>query len=315
MTYINSNLLGSHGYCEMDTYLKAYINVKGNINENLLEGILFHEYFTGMFTSGQLNQIGNKSQPLQKAILSSYQKAIYNNWELMVTLNQEPENLFNDFKINFMENESTFITQEMIKYKQKYGTFEFICEKMIYSKQMGIQGKIDRLVRNQKSTHFALYETKTGTSTRSSQVYAYYQCLAYATMLREFYPDTLDAMYIEYPRNPLTERLQLQIYNLVDLHKILEMRNEIWSILIGIQPITGPFKGCGQCFSKDACAFYCYRMFGTANCENDIDKCKYYLYFEANAQRRALFLRMNAYFSWFSELLDRKFSANLHCDE
>ncbi len=80
---------------------------------------------------------------------------------------------------------------------------------------------------------------------------------------------------------------------------------------MGQRPEKGPFNQCGKCGSRDACAFYCYRTFGTKYCAHEVDPCQYKKYFEADAEHRKIFARLNTYFSYFQRMLDQEYQTNL----
>jgi DNA polymerase III delta prime subunit len=311
LMYINSNLLGSHAYCEMETYLRAYINTASEKNQNLIFGTIFHDFLALLYSSPEIYNIKRPTPQLHNFLMGLFQKALYSNWELITLSESSMEDLLEEFRMNYLANERDFLLQELAKYREIFGEFEFICEKMIYSRYLGIQGKIDRLVRNKNFTRFNIYETKTGTSSHSSTMFAYYQGLAYATMLKEYYPEQIDAIIIEYPRNTLNDRLKIQSFDEIELRKLLQMRNEIWAITIGIHKEMGPFHGCGKCFSRSACSFYCYRAYRTKYCAQHLEKCTFFQEFEQDIAHRNLFNRIDAYFSWFFYLLDQEFLANL----
>ena len=184
-------------------------------------------------------------------------------------------------------------------------------KRCLYSRHLGLQGKVDQLVRGKLNNQFSIYETKTGQSSQASSIFAFYQCMAYATMLKEYYPEQIDRLIIEYPRLDLRNRLVLKSYNTAELFQALKMRNEIWSHLMGQRPEKGPFNQCGKCGSRDACAFYCYRTFGTKYCAHEVDPCQYKKYFEADAEHRKIFARLNTYFSYFQRMLDQEYQTNL----
>ena len=52
-TYINSNWIGSHEYCEMQTYLSVYINAASTPNKQLFWGNLIHDYLASFFFSSR----------------------------------------------------------------------------------------------------------------------------------------------------------------------------------------------------------------------------------------------------------------------
>ena len=313
-TYINSNLLGTHEYCPMQTYLKAYVSSSGEPNNNLLWGNIIHDYLSNIFESSAVKSGTLNPKALKDQINSAVIKACYQNWQLFVVLGKDVDEVIFEFSEQFLQKEILFVQQEMEKYTEEFGKFEFVCEKMIYSRNLGLQGRIDRLIQDRPFTRFSLYETKTGTSSHSSINNAYYQCLAYATILHEYYPSNAEKLFIEYPRNTLQERLIEREYNEENVAKLFKNRNEIWSILIGTQPKEGPYQHCTRCFSKVSCSFYCYRREfanGQELCKAHREKCDIYNYFEENAEKRALFRRINAYLTWFYSHLDHEFTANL----
>ena len=186
---------------------------------------------------------------------------------------------------------------------------------MIYSKNLGIQGRIDRLIQTIPSSQFIIIETKTGTSPSSSQITAFYQSMAYATILQEYFPSKVDKLLIEYPRLSINERISEYDYDEKELLKVLKIRNEIWNILIGNQPQVGDLHTCTRCSSKDACNFYKYRL-QMSKTENKTEskthrKNPFQEIFEENAQQQALFKRINAYLSWFLYHLDKEFNYNI----
>ncbi len=194
----------------MESFLKAYINTAGEPNTNLLWGNLIHDYLSKIFSHPMILELGNNPSQLKMEIMTAFHKAVYDNWELMASLQIDPTFFFNEFKTNFLTNESDFVQQELIYYKNAYNDFEFICEKMLYSRHLGLQGKVDRLVRGKLNNQFSIYETKTGQSSQASSIFAFYQCMAYATMLKEYYPEQIDRLIIEYPRLDLRESVSTQ---------------------------------------------------------------------------------------------------------
>ena len=52
-------------------------------------------------------------------------------------------------------------------------------------------------------------------------------------MLKEYYPEQIDRLIIEYPRLDLRKSVRYKSYNTAELFQALKMRNEIWSHLMG----------------------------------------------------------------------------------
>ena len=309
-TYINSSWIGSYNYCEMQSFLNVYINAYSRINENLLWGNLFHDYLSIIFNNSNLESIVKQRNILEKNVLSSFIKACYMNWGYFVALRIDLDVVLREFKNNFLQNEIDFIQRELENYSREYGKYEIICEKMIYSKNLGIQGRIDRIIQTIPSSRFVIIETKTGTSPRSSQISAFYQSMAYATILQEYFPSKVDKLLIEYPRLSINERMLEYNYDEKELLKVLKIRNEIWNILMGNQPQVGELHTCARCSSKDACNFYKYRLQMSDSGGKTYHNNPFQEIFEKNAQQQALFKRINAYMSWFLYHLDKEFNYN-----
>jgi len=310
-TYINSSWIGSYNYCEMQSFLSVYINAYSSLNENLLWGNLFHDYLSIIFSNPNLEIIVKQRVTLEQNVLTSFNKACYMNWGYFIALKIDLDLVLKEFKNNFLQNELDFIQRELENYSKEYGKYEIICEKMIYSKYLGIQGRIDRLIQTIPSSRFVIIETKTGTSPSSSQITAFYQSMAYATILQEYFPSKVDKLLIEYPRLSINERMLEYNYDEKELLKVLKIRNEIWNILIGNQPQVGDLHTCARCSSKEACNFHKYRL----QTSNPVGKTHqtnpFQEIFEKNAQQQALFKRINAYMSWFLYNLDKEFNYNI----
>ncbi|UYP48770.1 ATP-dependent RecD-like DNA helicase [Candidatus Lokiarchaeum ossiferum] len=309
-TYINSNWIGTHEYCSLQTYLKIHVNISSAPNENLLWGNLFHDYLSNIFSQKNLAKLVKHPTPLKSAVKSAFIKAIFQNWRLFVALRKDYGAAIDEFESNFFDDEVQFIIEELNKYKQEYGNFEFVCEKMVFSKHFGLQGRIDRIVQNIPFTHFKIIETKTGKSPRSSQVIAYYQSMAYATMLQEYFPSKLDTILIEYPRLGLEDRFIKYDYDERELLKVLKIRNEIWNIYMGAFPPRNNLLPCSKCGSKEICTFYEFKFAKETNQEINTDN-RFRTIFEKNTKTRTLFKRVNAYHSWFFWLLNQEFFLNL----
>ncbi len=310
-TFINSSWIGSYNYCEMQSFLNVYINAYSRINVNLLWGNLFHDYLSIIFSNSNLEIIVKQREILEQNVLASFNKACYINWGYFVALKIDLSFVIGEFKSNYLENELDFIQRELENYSKEYGKYEIICEKMIYSKYLGIQGRIDRLIQTIPHSHFVIIETKTGTSPSSSQITAFYQSMAYATILQEYFPSKVDKLLIEYPRLSINERILEYKYDERELLKVLKIRNEIWNILLGNQPQVGDLHTCARCSSKEACNFHKYRL----QMSNPLVKSHkinpFQGIFEKNAQQQALFKRINAYMSWFLYHLDKEFNHNI----
>ena len=310
-TFINSSWIGSYNYCEMQSFLNVYINAYSRINVNLLWGNLFHDYLSIIFSNSNLEIIVKQREILEQNVLASFNKACYINWGYFVALKIDLSFVIGEFKSNYLENELDFIQRELENYSKEYGKYEIICEKMIYSKYLGIQGRIDRLIQTIPSSQFVIIETKTGTSPRSSQISAFYQSMAYATILQEYFPSKVDKLLIEYPRLSINERMLEYNYDEKELLKVLKIRNEIWNILIGNQPQVGDLHTCARCSSKDACNFHKYRLQTSNPVGKTHQNNPFQEIFEKNAQQQALFKRINAYLSWFLYHLDKEFNYNI----
>ncbi len=310
-TFINSSWIGSYNFCEMQSFLSVYINAYSRININLLWGNLFHDYLSIIFSNPSLAIIVKQRDILEKNILSSFNKACYMNWGYFVALRIDLDQILNEFSNNYLQNEIDFIQRELDKYSKEYGKYEIICEKMIYSKYLGIQGRIDRLIQTIPSSQFIIIETKTGKSPSSSQITAFYQSMAYATILQEYFPSKVDKLLIEYPRLSINERISEYDYDEKELLKVLKIRNEIWNILIGNQPQVGDLHTCTRCSSKEACNFHKYRLQMSNPDSITHKKNPFQEIFEENAQQQALFKRINAYLSWFLYHLDKEFKYNI----
>jgi superfamily I DNA and/or RNA helicase/CRISPR/Cas system-associated exonuclease Cas4 (RecB family) len=310
-TYINSSWIGSYNYCEMQSFLNVYINAYSRINVNLLWGNLIHDYLSIIFSNSNLKILVKNPEKLKLQVISSFEKACYINWAYFITLKMDLGNVLREFKNNFLQNEVDFIIRELENYSKEYGNYEIICEKMIYSKYLGIQGRIDRLIQTIPSSQFVIIETKTGTSPSSSQITAFYQSMAYATILQEYFPSKVDKLLIEYPRLSINERILEYKYDEKELLKVLKIRNEIWNILLGNQPQVGDLHTCARCSSKEACNFHKYRLQINNPLIKTHKKNPFQEIFEKNAQQQALFKLINAYMSWYLYHLDKEFNYNI----
>ncbi|MHA1746301.1 MAG: AAA domain-containing protein, partial [Promethearchaeota archaeon] len=309
-TYINSNWIGSHEYCEMQTYLSVYINAASTPNKHLFWGNLIHDYLASFFSLPGLETIVDTEGLLKSTIQDAFKQACYQNWTYFVVLGKDMEAIQQEFADNFLENEITFIKRDYRKNREIYGSFAYICEKFVQSRFLGMQGRIDRMVHNFPFSHYLLYETKTGTSLRSSQSAAFYQSLAYVSILRELTSAECDNIIIEHPRLPVEERLHSYSYETAEMLKVLRIRNDIWRMLIGIQPESPSGFPCLRCGAKKVCDFYVYRQKILENSTVILKKNTFDVFFEEDQVNRQLFHELNAYFTWFYYFLDQELFQN-----
>ncbi len=134
-TYINSNWIGSHEYCSMQTFLKISINTGNVPNENLLWGNLFHDYLSNIFSQKNLENLAKHRPSLKLAVKSAFIVAIFQNWRLLVALRNDYETLLDEFECNFLEDEVRFIIQEIEKYRNEYGKFAGLRRNEIMAKE------------------------------------------------------------------------------------------------------------------------------------------------------------------------------------
>lgn len=308
-TLINSSTVSGYEYCPASTYLNTQIHAEGNLNPNLLFGVIFHDYLSILFDDRNLLKLQPNDPLISEKILTAYQHAIFDNWRLLTAVDVDCKRIYRSFKYYYLDNEVNFVNSELKKLNADDADWSFQAEKMIRSKNFGLQGRIDRVLWNQTGNSFTIYETKTGKSSASSHEVAKYQLISYSIILREYFQKEMEKLILEYPRNSLRERLKSVGYDDDTFYKLISIRNEIWAISIGNRPVNGPYMHCGRCFSKDICSFYCLRSFLTKNCLQ-CNKCKY----DSILQKREdfeEFRRVNVYFDWFSRFLDIEFLANM----
>ncbi len=308
-TLINSSTVSGYEYCPAGTYLNTQIHAEGNLNPNLLFGVIFHDYLSVLFDDRNLLKLQPNDPLISEKILTAYQHAIFDNWKLLTAVDVDYKRIYRSFKYYYLDNEVNFVNSELKKLNADDADWSFQAEKMIRSKNFGLQGRIDRVLWNQTGNSFTIYETKTGKSSASSHEVAKYQLISYSIILREYFQKEMEKLILEYPRNSLRERLKIVDYDDDTFYKLVSIRNEIWAISIGNRPVNGPYMHCGRCFSKDICSFYCLRSFLTKNCLQ-CNKCKY----DSILQKREdfeEFRRVNVYFDWFSRFLDIEFLTNM----
>ncbi|MHA1728077.1 MAG: AAA domain-containing protein [Promethearchaeota archaeon] len=306
---INSSSMSEYSFCPVGTYLTTHIRAEGNLNPNLLFGVLFHDYLGIVFDDNDLLKLSPLDPSISSKVLTSYQDAIYRNWELLTATGIDESKIFCAFIKHYSNNEISFINYELQKLTGKFDEWRFQTEKMMRSKNLGLQGRIDRLLWNHSNNSFTIYETKTGKSSASSEESAKYQLISYSVILQEYFLKKLEELILEYPRNELKNRLKIIDYDEDILYKLISMRNDIWAIGIGKRPELGPYLHCGNCWSKDICSFYCLRSFLTKYC-GSCSKCKY---FEIVSNKKSFeeFRRLNIYYDWFSKFLESEYLANL----
>ncbi len=309
-TYINSNSIGSYHYCEMQTYLQVYIHYFQSYNKYLLWGNLFHDYLASFYMQFSPS-LSSDLDTLEKLILHDFELACYQNWQLFVVLGKQISSIVKEFKQNFLANEIEFALQELEFYGKEYQNFKFECETMLYSRFFGIQGRIDRYIHDIPLQKYKIYETKTGQSPRSSQLTAYYQSMAYAIMLQETQNAELQGLVIEYPRLPVSQRLIPYEFEHAEFLKVLNIRNKIWSLLIGNQPPRLYSHPCSRCGSRDACNFYEYLAHFDEK-DYDFSHNYYAEHFTKDDAHKRIFSKVSAYYTWFSALLNREFLRNLN---
>ncbi|MBD3351440.1 MAG: AAA family ATPase [Candidatus Lokiarchaeota archaeon] len=306
---INSSILSSHSWCPMQTYLRNYIRVESDLNVNLLYGVLLHDYLSIVFSDASLLEMNPEDEKLGNIVKRAFKKAIYNNWRLLCAIGVDENMAFNAFMNTTYQEELQFVKYEIDRLTATEDEYAFQNEKMIRSKDFGLQGRIDRLIWNKSKKLFTIIETKTGKSSSSNTSTAKHQLISYSIILREYFTEELEELILEYPRNQLIERFQIIDYEEDIFYKIISMRNDIWTINVGKRPELGPFLHCSKCWSKDICSFYCLRSFLTEHCSS-CEQCKY-LTILKDEERFQRFQRFNAYYDWFFQFLEGEYLANL----
>lgn len=265
-TFMNSSSIGGYEYCETQSFLDHYFTPYENVNVYMFWGNLIHDYLAILFEKIQ-SPVRNQRN-LENEILSAFYEAMLSNWQYFVVLNKSVSSILKEFKSNFLTYELEFINQHLLEMESTNGEFEIFCEKFIRSPILGLQGRIDRLVLDKKTKVFSLIETKTGRSKRSSQAIAYYQGLAYTSILQDLYGWSIDKILIEFPRHPPEERMAIypfpemkdeketNFFEIPEFLKILSIRNQLWAFTKGISPKKHDDSPCGRCSGKNACDYY-----------------------------------------------------------
>lgn len=308
-TLINSSSLGIHGFCPTQTYLNNFVNTEDDLNANQLFGNLIHSYLGNIFNI--INPINKlySTQELSSLVKDAFLKAIYNNWQFLTAAMVSEKQIYDAFIKLIFNQELEFIKYEIEKLIETNDRYVFQSEKMIRSKNFGIQGRIDRLLWNQSKNTFTIYETKTGKSSAASSETAKFQLISYCIVLKEYYQNELEELILEYPRNELKERLKIIDYDEEIFLKLLAIRNEVWAISVGKRPENGPYMHCSRCWSKEICSFYCLRSFLTRFCIS-CENCKYHSIL-VNKKDFEDFRKYNVYFDWFSKILQEEYLQNL----
>ncbi|MBN2157128.1 MAG: AAA family ATPase [Candidatus Lokiarchaeota archaeon] len=306
---INSSLLASHSYCEMSTYLNSHIHVHSPFNPSQIFGIVYHDYLMYLFEDQELLKLPIEDPKISLKVRIAFQQAIFRNWKPLATFNID-ENLYLDYFLTYFgEREIEFINFELKKLKPYGDDCSFQAEVMVRSRNLGLQGRVDRILWNKNKNSFILYETKTGRTSFSSENTAKFQLMAYSLILNEYYSKQLEGLFLEYPRNDLQDRLKLIEYDEKQIVRLINMRNQIWAISIGKRPEEGPFKSCSsECFQKDVCAFYCLRSFLTKHCI-ECDRCNYNPILLRKEDFEE-FRRINVYYDWFYQFLEMEYLNN-----
>ncbi|MHA1338532.1 MAG: AAA domain-containing protein [Promethearchaeota archaeon] len=308
-TLINSSAVGLHSYCPAQTYINMHIMAETDLNINLLYGVLLHDYLSIIFEDRNLFQLNLEDKELSQKVKTAYLRAIYRNWRLLAAFGVSEEKIFSLFMKLIFRNELEFLKYEIGRLKETGNDYLFETEKMLRSFYFGLKGRIDRLLRNRTKNKVSLYETKTGKSSAASIETAQNQLISYYMILNEYFNEELEELILEYPRLPVKERLKVLDFNTEQFSKILLVRNEIWSIAVGVRPEYGPFLHCGNCWSKNICSFYCLRSYLGTFCQN-CERCKYNSLIKS-AKSFEEFRRINVYYDWFSSYLDAEYLANL----
>mgnify|MGYP006282331285 CR=1 FL=1 len=306
---INSSALSAHSYCPAQTYFRYHINAEGDLNANLLYGVLLHDYLGIIFDEPGLLKMNPEDPSLSDLVKKSYMKAIHWNWKLLTAIGVREDDVFKAFMTTSYERELEFVKYEIDALTATEDEYVFENETMIRSKNFGVQGRIDRLIWNQTKNQFTLIETKTGKSSASSKQTAQFQLVSYSIMLQEYFDETLEELILEYPRNEIDERLYVVDFDENLFFKLMEMRNQIWATSVGVRPEFGPFLHCSRCWNKEICSFYCLRNFLTNHC-NTCEGCKFKTLLR-NESTFEEFLRSNVYYDWFFQFLEREYQENL----
>ena len=239
-------------------------------------------------------------------IKTAFERAVYNSWESIAALGFD-ENEIKKYLMDFhLEREYEFVWNELNRLRKAFKEFSIVTERMMYSKNLGIQGRVDRLIYNLVNGNWTVIETKTGSSSFASVKHAGNQAKAYALILEENFNEKVDQIIIEYPKYNYTER-----YHAVDIEMtsspetLLNLRNNVWSLMVGSNPFLGPYNQCSEkCYHVEKCQFQCYRTNKTSKCQNCLKKC---IFNEKFTQNPALFELTDCYYTWFLTLLDNEF--------
>ncbi len=309
--HVNANAFSQNDLCEMITYLDNYIDEYQTSNFNMLLGNLLHDYLSIIFSDKRIFLLGKPGLELRLLIQTAFEKSVYNNWEAIAALGFDENEIKKHLMDFHMEREFEFVWNELLRLRKTSPNFSIECERMMFSKHLGIQGRADRLIFNMKTGTWTVIETKTGSSSFSGIKHAGSQAKAYALILEENFDEKVDNIIIEYPKYNLNERYHLlDINQTISAENLLKMRNNLWATIVGSRPELGPYQQCAEkCFHVEKCQLQCYRHNRTAYCSNCLKKCKFHEKFVANP---LLFELLNGYYTWFLNHLDNEFISNFN---
>ena len=309
--HVNANAFTQTDFCQMITYLDNYIDEYQTLNFNLLLGNLIHDYLSFIFSDNRIFGIKRPGPELRIFIKTAFERSVYKNWETIAALGFD-ENEIKKHIVDFhLEREVEFVWNELMRLRKTNPNFSIECERMMFSKHLGIQGRADRLIFNIQTGTWTVIETKTGSSGFANVKHAGNQATAYALILEENFDEKVDNIIIEYPKYSLNERYHvLDINTTISPQNLVKMRNNLWAIMVGSRPALGPYKQCSEkCYHVEKCQFQCFRFNHITNCNACLKKCRFNEIFTADP---ALFEILNGYYTWFLMFLDNEFISNFN---
>ena len=143
--HVNANVQHKRT-AKMVTYIDNYIDEYQTINFYLLLGNLIHDYLHYIFSDKRIFTISKPGMELRVLIKTAFERAVYNSWESIAALGFD-ENEIKKYLMDFhLEREYEFVWNELNRLRKEFKEFSIETERMMYSKNLGIQGRVDRLI-------------------------------------------------------------------------------------------------------------------------------------------------------------------------
>ncbi|GAB4320919.1 MAG: hypothetical protein Kow0069_25030 [Promethearchaeota archaeon] len=307
---VSATALSDYLACPRRAYLRSFVGAStGGPNRVLLDGTIFHDYLNFLF-SGRTHEsrADGPTRAWKNAVEPALWRALLVNWKKLAALGVKEGEYARWFFHAWGKSEVEFYGRHL-RDLRKGGKFEVRGEVPVQSLELGLRGRVDRIVQYPgPPSAVDLIETKLGKGGHSTKRGAATQLNAYALLCSE----RVNRLLAEFPARSSPDRFE-EVPVEENPGFLLDLRNRAYGVLWGVRPPEGPFSYvgyCSFCWMRDACTFYCHHEHGVAKCRDCRTPCDHPTRLDGS-WARPRHARAKAYYEHFSWLLNQEFFQTL----